>query len=161
MLTNKIRNILKPITDGLTVLITVGNNLRSDDGIGPYIADKLKSTVNYVIFNAGDKPENILDEVIKLTPKKVILIDAADFKGQAGEIRLIPFEQISEIIFSTHTFPLKAIAAIIIKDTNADFHFLGIQPKNTHLSELLSEEVRISGDEIVEYLNRGFRGLVP
>lgn len=153
MLTAEIKTILKPKTGDVTALILVGNDLRSDDGVGPYLAQKIHPKDHYLIFDAGEKPENIFEDVIKAKPDKTVLIDAADFGGENGELKIIPLSQLSDIIFSTHIFPLKAIAEIIINNTNTKFHFLGIQPKNTHLGEKLSPEVKASADKIIKFIN--------
>jgi len=153
LLTDEIKIILTPVNNSVTAVILVGNSLRSDDGVGPYIAKNLKSSNSFVIFNAKEKPENIIEDVVKLKPNKTIIIDAANFKGKIGEVKIIPNEQLSEIVFSTHVFPLKAIANIIIKDTSTDLYFLGIQPKNMHLGEGLSTEIKASADEIIKFIN--------
>lgn len=74
----------------MLLAITIGNRFRSDDGVGPFIARQIKkSKKNVIVINAEDKPENIIDRAIQLKPCKVIIIDAANFGGMPGEIRLI------------------------------------------------------------------------
>lgn len=132
------------------MIITVGNPLRSDDGVGPYVAGRFEAvSPKTVLLDAGDKPENVLDRAIEIKPAKVIIIDAADFGGRAGEARVIPEELIPQAALSTHAFPLPIISRVLAQDTGAQVVFLGVQPKSCELKEGLSEEVRQTAEEII------------
>jgi len=135
-------------------VVTVGNSLRSDDGVGIYIAKQIeKCKKNIIILNAESKPENIIYKAVKIKPKKVVIIDAADFGGRAGEIRLIRKTDIQNISLSTHSFSLNIVAGIIEEDTGADVFFLGIQPRSTQLGEGLSKSVRKAADKIISCID--------
>ena len=154
MLTGDIAELLRPREPGITLIITVGTTFRSDDGVGPYIAEKCTAPKrDVVVLNAGDKPENFIDRAIEIKPQKTIIIDAADFGGLAGEVRLIPEEAIPDTTLSTHTFPLKIISRILAEDTGTDVYFLGVQPKDMGFGEGLSPEVRESAELIIGLLN--------
>jgi hydrogenase 3 maturation protease len=154
LLTANISEILRPREPGIILIITVGTVFRSDDGVGPYIAEKCTSLKrNIVVLNAGERPENIIDRAIEIKPQKTIFIDAADFGGYAGEIRLVPEEAIPDTLISTHTFPLKIISRILAKDTGTDVCFIGVQPKDMGFGEGLSPEVRESAELIIGLLN--------
>ncbi len=161
-LAKKMLNIFNDIKN--TIIITVGNDFRSDDGVGPYIYRRvmfkngdcpkrsgwtvpLFKHCHYII-NAGINPENIIDDVINLRPKKIIIIDCADFKGKPGEIKIIPEDAIPETSISTHTIPMPVITQILKNDTGAEIYYLGIQPKNIELGEGLSKEVKKSADSL-------------
>ncbi|OGC08305.1 hydrogenase maturation peptidase HycI [candidate division WOR-1 bacterium RIFOXYD2_FULL_36_8] len=155
LLTAEIKDLFSKSNKGLTLLITVGNDLRGDDGVGPYIYERtaekgfLDSKPRFYLLNAFDKPENIIDEAVKLAPSKVIIIDAADFGGEAGEARIIEKENIPQTTLSTHTFPLPVIAKILEEDTGAEVFFLGIQPQNIELGNGLSDAVKKTAKEII------------
>lgn len=138
----------------IPVIITVGNTLRSDDGVGPYIASCLKPHRQPAIINAGSNPENSIEEAISLKPRGIVIIDAADFGGEPGEARLIDKEYIPETSVSTHMISLKVVAAILAEETKAQVSFLGIQPKHVGIGEGLSAEVKKTADEIVALLLR-------
>jgi hydrogenase 3 maturation protease len=150
--------ILKELThqEGLTVILTIGNPLRSDDGIGPYIASLLEDTKDLKIIDAGYTPENCIDEVTALGPKRIIIIDAADFEGLPGEVRLVDKEHIPETSLSTHMISLKVIASLLEEDTKAQIKFLGIQPITVEFKEGLSDEIKETADEIVAAIKEGF-----
>ncbi|MBN2058126.1 MAG: hydrogenase 3 maturation endopeptidase HyCI [Candidatus Saganbacteria bacterium] len=153
MLTAEVKQALTPATTGITLIITVGNTLRSDDGVGPYIAEgcsRLKAGL--ALLDVGDKPENGIDQAVNSKASKVVFIDAADFGGHVGEARLVPKEQIPQTSLSTHTFPLPVIAKMIEEDAKAKVLFLGIQPAKVELGEGLNKKVRATGDEIIALL---------
>jgi len=150
MLTAEIRDLFTPSKKGPLLVITIGNSFRSDDGVGLYIARKINTCKkNVIILDAGNKPESIIDKVIQTKPGKVIIIDAANFGGMAGEIRLIEKNDIADTSLSTHSFPLNIIARIIEEDTGADVSFLGIQPKSVQLTEGLSKPVKRAAEKII------------
>ena len=154
MLTAELKDILTPSEKGKLLVITVGNSLRSDDGVGIYIAKQIKKCQkNIIILNADSKPEKIIDQAVQLKPQKVIIIDGADFGGRAGEIRLIKKADIPNTSLSTHSFSLNIIARIIEEDTGAEVFFLGIQPRSIRLGEELSKSVRKAAQKIISCLS--------
>ncbi len=137
------------------MIVTAGNSLRNDDGVGPFIAAGLKQFKNnkFILVDAGMTPENSIDEVISARPGKVVFIDAADFGGAPGEIRIVPEESISDFTLSTHVFPLSAIARIAGEDTGAAVFFICIQITNASLGETICKEVLNSARLIIDFLS--------
>ena len=153
MLTADVIELLKPKAYGPLLVITVGTRLRSDDGVAPYIAEHAKSPKNgIIILDAGERPEDILWKAIEVRPERVIIIDAADFRGEPGEVRAIPEEFIPENSISTHRFPLRIISRLLTEDTGARVDFICIQPESVGFGEGLSDRVRLAAEEIVEVL---------
>ncbi len=154
MLTADVIELLKPESSGTLLVITVGNLLRSDDGVGPYIAAQAKKPKNgIIILDAGERPEDILWKAIEVRPERVVIIDAADFGGEPGEVRVIPEEFMSENPISTHRFPLRVISRLVTEDTGARVDFICIQPESVGFGEGLSDTVRSSAEEIVTMLS--------
>jgi len=139
-----------------TVIVTVGNSFRMDDGVGPYIFSKLESKGKLKIIDAGSTPENIAEEVIGLKPSLVLFLDAADFKGRPGEARVIDESQISESALSTHAVPMYIVSGLIKAETNAEVCYIGIQARNFGFGEGLSAEIKNTADEIVNEIIRVF-----
>jgi len=142
------------------VVVTVGNTLRSDDGAGPYIAERACPKEGVVLINAGGSPENILEEVRRAGPGRITFIDAADFGGAPGDIRVIPGEAIPETTISTHAISLRLIARLLREDTGAEVDYLGIQPRSVEFGERLSPEVVSAAERIIAALSKktGRRG---
>jgi len=150
MLTAEIRDLFTPSNKGPLLIIAIGNSFRSDDGVGVYIARQIKKCKkNFIILNARNKPESVIDKAVQIKPDKVIIVDAANFGGMAGEIRLIEKNNIPDTTLSTHSFPLNIIGRIIEEDTGADVSFLGIQPKSVQLAKGLSKPVKRAAEKII------------
>jgi len=147
-LTADILKILKDCT-GQTVVVTAGNTFRSDDGVGPYISSQLSDTFGLRIVEAGQNPENIVDEVIALKPDAIIVIDAAHFEGYPGEVRVIPEDLIPSTSLSTHMIPLNVVIRLIVEDNPVTVHYLGVQILSAELGEGLSGEIKASADELI------------
>jgi hydrogenase 3 maturation protease len=154
LLTADLIELLKPESSGTLLVITVGNLLRSDDGVGPYIAEQAKRPKNgIIILDAGERPEDIVWQAIEVGPGRVVIIDTADFAGEPGEVRAIPEEFMPENPISTHRFPLRVISRLVTEDTGARVDFICIQPENVGFGEGLLDTVRSSAEEIVMMLS--------
>ncbi len=156
-LTGDVLDVLKP-GQGLDLFLTVGNPFRSDDGVGSYLASFLMD-LPVRLLDAGQTPENIIDEATELKPSRVIILDAADFGGKPGEVRVISEEAIPETTLTTHMVPMNVVSRLITESTGAKIIFIGIQPKTVTLGEGLSPEVRQTADEIVDVIKRNFAHL--
>ena len=155
MLTAELNDLFTFSDKNPLLIITIGNSYRSDDGVGPYIARQVnKYKKNFTILNAEDQPENIIDEVIQLKPGKIVIIDAADFGGMPGEIRLIEKKDIPDTSLSTHSFSPNILAAIIEEDTGADVLFLGIQPESIQFGEGISKPVKEAAGKILACIKK-------
>lgn len=140
---------------GRTLVITLGSTLRADDGVGPYVCSHVKfKRPELRLLDAGTTPENIAQTAIDWKPDKIILVDAAHFKGRAGEVRVIPLTAIDQAMpLSTHSFPLSVTFSIVREDTKAELAVVGVQAKSLDYKEGLSPEVEESGRKLVEYFN--------
>jgi hydrogenase 3 maturation protease len=154
LLTADVIELLNAESNCTLLVITVGNRLRSDDGVAPYIAEQAKRPKNgIIILDAGERPEDILWKAIEVRPERVVIIDTADFGGEPGEVRAIREEFIPENPISTHRFPLRIISRLVSEDTGARVDFICIQPEGVGFGEGLSERVRSSAEVIVEMLS--------
>ena len=155
MLTAELNDLFTFSDKNPLLIITIGNSYRSDDGVGPYIASKIKKCKkNLIVLNAEDKPENIINEATRLKPGKIVIIDAADFGGMPGEIRLIEKKDIPDTSLSTHSFSPNILAAIIEEDTGADVLFLGIQPESIQFGEGISKPVKEAAGKILACIKK-------
>jgi len=74
--------------------------------------------------------ENIVSDAVAFKPNKIIIVDAANFGGVTGEIRVIPLDKIAQYSsLSTHNFPLQVTFGLILKDTGASLTIIGVQSK--------------------------------
>jgi len=140
---------------GRTLVITLGSTLRADDGVGPYVCSHVKFTRPELrLLDAGTTPENVAQTAIDWHPDKVILVDAAHFQGEAGEVRVIPLEAINQsTAISTHSFPLSVTFSIVKEDTGCELAVIGVQAKSLDYKEGLSPEVEKTAAKLVDYFN--------
>lgn len=123
----------------MIVVCAIGNPYRGDDRAGIEVARLLED--KYKVFYCEANPENYIDEIKKLKPEKLIIIDAADFVGEPGEFRKISPYEIDRHTISTHTIPISLFVELI-KDSCNEIEIWGIQAKNTDFGEELTLEVR-------------------
>ena len=142
--------------EGRTLLVTIGNSFRGDDGVGPFIADGIHSKNEYLkVISAESTPENIVPDAVAFKPNKIIIIDAANFGGAVGEIRVIPLDKVARYkSLSTHNFPLQVTFGLIMKDTGASLTIIGVQSRKMDYEEKLSPEVEISALNLIDYFNK-------
>ena len=152
---------------GRTLVITLGSTLRADDGVGPYVysraapglrlepgAEDAGRTPLLRLLDAGTTPESVAQTAINWKPDKIILIDAAHFRGAAGELRVIPLEAINQATaVSTHSFPLSVTFSVIREDTKAELVVIGVQARSLDYQEGLSPEVERAGAELAASLS--------
>jgi len=155
MLTTKLKNIFNVSKKKLLLLITIGNTFRTDDGVGIHVARHIeKLPANVAILNAEDRPENIISEAIRLKPVKTVIIDAADFKGTPGEIKVIKKNNVPSTSLSTHSISPLVLAAIIEEETGSDVLFLGIQPQSIQMGEGLTPPVKKAAQKIISCIHK-------
>lgn len=140
---------------GRTLVITLGSTLRADDGVGPYVCSHVKFKSRTLrLLDAGTTPEAVAQTAIDWKPDKIILVDAAHFRGEAGEVRVIPLEAINQsTITSTHSFPLSVTFSVVKEDTGAELVVVGVQAKSLDYKEGLSPEVEKTAAELAAYFN--------
>jgi len=134
---------------GTNVVVTAGNTFRSDDGVGPYVAAGLSVVPGINVIDAGYTPESIIDDVVALNPKYIVFIDAADFGGQPGEIKVICEDSVFDALVSTHMIPLPMVGRMIVDQIKADVSYIGIQVKTLEFGETLSPEVKVAGEQLI------------
>ena len=136
------------------VLVGVGNPMRADDGVGSKIIELLQKRLleNVMLINAETVPEAFTGKVEKYKPTHVMLIDAANFKGQVGEARLINGAQIGGQALSTHSLPLTLFISYIEKSIDVPVILLGIQPKTIDFDMPMSREIEEAAVSIADTL---------
>ena len=136
------------------VLVGVGNPMRADDGVGSKIIELLQKRLleNVMLINAETVPEAFTSKVEKYKPTHVMLIDAANFRGQVGETRLITGAQIGGQALSTHSLPLSLFIHYIEKSIDVPVILLGIQPKTIDFDMPMSREIEEAAVSIADTL---------
>ena len=131
-------------------VIGIGNPFQGDDGIGPFIIQKIDMKQwNHVfdIVDGGTGGMNLYH--IFSSYAVVLLVDAVDFKQSPGKCCFFSSTDISasqrkDEEISTHSFDLDQIIDMI-KQTQTDppkIYVFGVQPKTVSMSNSFSNEVQ-------------------
>lgn len=143
----------KLFVDGFdnTLLICLGNSLRSDDGVGPYLGQQLEKIPGVLIEDAGNRSERALDFADVYRPQKIIFLDAADFGGQPGDLRLLANTELVERSFSSHRLPLSALIDWIETEHPTRCLCLGIQAGSMQFGEELTPAVARTAAQMIDW----------
>jgi hydrogenase 3 maturation protease len=134
------------------IIIGVGNDLKADDGVGPFIIEKLQNQIstNFELINASTVPENFINPIINARPDFVLIVDAALMSVEPGTIRLIDKDTIGGVAFSTHQLPLTFFIEYLHSQLKATILVLGIQPLTDEFGAPLSKPIEKAAREIIE-----------
>ncbi len=144
---------LKQILDGRDrniLFAGVGNVLKKDDGVGVYIAERIKtgSRVSSLAVEMGI--ENYIGKINALAPDVLIIIDACDFGKDPGFISLAKASELMEVTTNTHNISLRKLSELFIMPV----YILGIQPADIGFGEGMCSEVTEAANRIAELINQ-------
>jgi len=143
---------LKKFIDNKTAIMGIGSTLKSDDGVGVFIAGRLKDMGIKNVIVAEATPEHWLGFLTKSKFEKLLIIDSVLFDGEVGEIKLLDLEEISRRFGLTHSSSLHLFYDFISKEGNIKaLEVLAIMPESLEVGESLSPVVKRSADEIIRF----------
>ena len=150
----ELADLLAPLLTPTTAIVCVGNDLCGDDGVGPAVARDLAGTVPWAVFDARTAPESFLGKIIAGRPESVVLIDALDFGGPVGAVRIIPPGDVGGQGPSTHgPAPLAFLEALAIM-CPCRCAVVGVQPGHVEPGTPMSPPVARAGRRLVHALRR-------
>lgn len=142
---------------GPAVVLGVGNEMRGDDAFGILAARELRSKEIpdwLEVIEAGTVPENASGMVARKNPAVVLALDAADFGGEPGELRLLEPEELAWGLPGTHTPSLSLLAEYLKKRCGSRFLVLAAQPARTEFNSAPSREIRDAAVRAAEVIMR-------
>ena len=138
------------------IVLGVGNELKSDDGIGPFIVNKLLDenieNDNLMFINAETVPENFTGKIRKECPSHVIIVDACLMGKKPGEIRIVDKDDFTNIGLSTHSMSLSYFVKYLQQDNDFKIIFVGIEPETMDWGENPTANVEKTAIEFIEIL---------
>ena len=148
------------------IILGIGNELKYDDGVGPFIIselNKLNLNENVLLINAQTVPENFTGKIRKENPSHIILIDACLMGLNPGEYKIVNEDDFANIGISTHSMSLSYFVKFLNQD---NILFIGIEPELLELIDQdslgsldkdlmdfhgeLTENIKRSASEIIE-----------
>jgi len=131
-------------------ILGIGNDLRTDDGLGPYIVNTIEFDHPAVMIeNVGSVPEGFARPLAEFGAERVIMIDAADMRKSPGHIELVTKDRIGGITISTHNMPLSFLMMYLEQETGGETILLGVQPKSIQFGEGLNPEIQEVAENII------------
>ncbi len=124
-----------------TVIVGIGNVLKGDDGAGPKVCSILKGKIASEVIDAGTTPENYIGKIVRMVPKKLLIIDAIDFVKSPGTIKVFKTQDLKRFTLSTHCLSPHMFVQAITSEIDTEVFFIGIQPAHLHLGQDLSKKV--------------------
>ena len=141
---------------GKVVILGIGNNLKSDDGIGSILARRIQGKVPYLVYDSGSSPENYLGKIIREKPDTLLLIDAVDFSAAPGDFNILEGEELqTQNMFFTHNASLSLVINYLKNNLKVDIIILIIQPKTLVFGDCLSQEVSATLGHLEDWFLNG------
>lgn len=139
------------------IILGVGNEIKCDDGVGPYIIKKLQAEdiedMDKLLFiNAETVPENFTGKLRKENPSHIIIVDACLMGGEPGDVKIVDKYDFANIGISTHSMSLSYFVKYLERDNDFKIIFVGIEPESMDFSEKLTENVEKSAYEFIDIL---------
>lgn len=140
------------------IILAVGNELKSDDGVGPYIIKKLKSDMTenetLLLIDAQTVPENFTGKIKKENPSHIIIVDACLMDSNPGNIQIVDKNNFADIGISTHSMSLSYFVKYLEKDNDYKIIFVGIEPETMDWGDNPTPNVEKTANEFIEILKR-------
>jgi hydrogenase maturation protease len=140
-----------------TCLVGVGNILRRDDGVGPWIAGAIRQTIAgtaHRVIDAQDVPENFLAVIAREACRHVVFIDALSAAGPPGTVVFGPLADFAETgSFSTHQLAL-SLSGRFLEAAGKSVFLLGIVPGDLEFGTGLTAEVERAAISIRDLIRR-------
>ncbi len=138
------------------IVLGVGNELKSDDGVGPFIIGKLQEenieNNNLLLIDAGTVPENFTGKIRKEDPTHLIIVDACLMDSNPGDMKIVDKNEFANIGISTHSMSLSFFVRYLEKDTEIRIIFVGIEPETMDWGVKPTPKVEKSANEFIETL---------
>jgi len=134
-------DFLKELITGGVCAVGVGNVMRGDDGAGALVAKRFSSSIGPLCIDAGIVPENFLEKIVQTRAGTVLIVDAVDFDGAPGEIRVFETNDVAAGAISTHSLSIQMLGEYLKTRGIARVALIGIQPATTTLDAELTPAV--------------------
>lgn len=158
---SKYRRIKKVMSNNPSIAIVgVGNEIRGDDGIGPYIINILINSKifhddqNIELYNLEQDAFAIIDIIDSFN--LIIIIDCAMISKKPGSISVFDFNDIKnnqKNFRSVHGFSIiDTIKIAHVMNNKKEIKIIGIQPESIEISDSISPIILKKTPEIIQII---------
>ncbi|MBN2215087.1 MAG: hydrogenase maturation protease [Bacteroidales bacterium] len=131
------------------LFVGIGNVLRTDDGAGVYISQRITEHNRIMALTVEVSIENYIQKINHYSPDLIILIDGMNFNKDPGYYNLLPVSELMDFTTNTHNISLRNISEYL----PGNVQILGIQPESISFGEGLTPCVKKSANEIIRFIN--------
>lgn len=138
------------------VVIGIGNPLKGDDNIGNLVVDELKKKVknkNILFIRAETNPENFIGKIKSFKPNSIYFIDAVEFDGNLGEVKVFDINDILNKNLSTHEISVKVFNDFF---PDAKIFVIGVKSEKIEYDDGLSLVLKQNFNSIMNEVKRIF-----
>jgi len=135
-------------------VVGIGNVIKGDDGAGCLVVEKLGDGFPMPVVDCAEVPENYGGWVERRDLEAVVYVDAVDFGGKPGEVRIIPLEKMMESATSTHNLSLHYMIKFLREEWEGDALMVGIQPFSMKIGEDACDEVAAGAERLAGMLRK-------
>lgn len=143
--------------DSKVVILGIGSTLRGDDAAGPLVCERLSGRVPARVIDAGAVPENYIGPILEASPDVLFIVDAVDFGGRPGQIRVCAPDEIHGFTFSTHALSLHLSIDLIRREKDVEVCVIGVQAGRTKFGDCLSPAMGKAVETLADTLTQLFR----
>jgi hydrogenase 3 maturation protease len=133
-------------------VVGIGNVIKGDDGAGCLVVEKLGEGFPMPVVDCAEVPENYGGWVERRDLEAVVYVDAVEFGGEPGEVRIIPLEKMMESATSTHHLSLHYMIRFLKEEWDGDALMVGIQPVSMNIGQGVCEAVAAGADRLAAIL---------
>lgn len=126
----------------MKAVVSIGNPLKADDNIANLILEDLKLE-NILKIKGEMNPENYIGKMRDC--EIIIFLDALEFGGEVGDVKVFELEEVQETITTTHSISVDMLKKFL---PSSKIKIIGIQPKNIDFGIDMSEELKNKISEI-------------
>ncbi|MDR1378349.1 MAG: hydrogenase maturation protease [Synergistaceae bacterium] len=130
----------------------VGNVLLGDDAVGCKVAELLLERGMPGVVVCGTMPENYVATLRKISPRTLLIVDAANMGLAPGEFRRFSVGELNAVMDSSHGIPLSVLLGPFMD--SIEIVVLGIQPSTLRLGASLSEAVERAAHRVTDLISR-------
>lgn len=136
----------------MKVVLSIGNPIKSDDNIGNIVLEKID--VDGFKIKAETSPENFLERMKGCN--KIIIIDALQFEGSVGEVKVFNLEDVEDRMMSTHSIPVALLKKFF---PQTEIIVIGIKPNVIDFGDDLSKELKNKMEDICKEVEATIKSL--
>ena len=139
------------------IVLGVGNELKCDDGVGPYIIKKLKeenieNKKKLLFIDSQTVPENFTGKIRKENPSQLIIVDACLMDCEPGDMKIVNKYDFANIGISTHSMSLSFFVRFLEQGNDMRIIFVGIEPESMDYGNAPTEKVERAANDFVNIL---------